>query len=817
MPVSNQNPDPNPSNGRLEPVVAAFLLLATLVWAYWPALHGKPVWDDSAWLGDLAHLKANWSGLGRIWTDPTAMQQYYPTSGSSFWLDEQLWGSWHLPYHLENLLLHAVSVGLLWQLLTRLRVRGVLIASAFFALHPMMVESVAWITERKNVLSMALMLGGLLVYVRAAQNKGIWPATGESPPSAASSTPVRSWMKSRPYSAALLLCVLALGAKITAFVFAPALLLAIWWQTGRLRWRQDVLPTLPFFAVTLALGLLITWLEVYHVGAEGREFSASLSERLISTGRAFWFYPCKLLWPVDLCFIYPDWRTSPSGPLDWLWPLSIPVFLATLWLLRGQIGRGPLVLALFYLGAAFPVLGMLNVYGAVFSPVWDHWVYVPSVAVLIFAAAVFHRLGAKLKPRWLPLTLVALLLAVLTFQTRRQTPQYAGEQELWIETIRRNPRAWLALNNRGSYLVDQQQFQEAIEHFEEATATNPDYAEAWNNLGGALVRLGRYEESLEPYQNAIALDAELSPYTRHNMGNALLTIGRTDEAMEQFHASLALKPDYNEAHNSLGAALTQIGQLDEAIEHLQEAIRITPSYYQAHNNLGSALQKKGDLEAARQAYEKSAELRPDFVEARFNLGELHYKLGEFDAAIRRYEEVLKLRPDHARAQYNLGLIAADQGKLDEADAAYRKAIEIDPGYANAHNNLANNLLQRGRVKEAVEHFAKAIALDPDHVAAINNLAWVLATEADASLRDGAKAVALAKQAVDLTHREQPVALSTLAAAYAEQGMFTEAAIYARQARDQAARIGDGSMAASAENYLRQYEGRQPLRIARGKP
>jgi hypothetical protein len=173
-------------------------LWGALWWAYSPALHGQPVWDDSAWLGDLKSLKADWSGLGRIWTDPTAMQQYYPTSGSSFWLDEQLWGSWHLPYHLENLLLHAVSVGLLWQLLTRLRVKGALIASAFFALHPMMVESVAWITERKNVLSMALMLGGLLVYVRAAQKRGIWPATGESPPSLDSSTPVRSWMKSRP-------------------------------------------------------------------------------------------------------------------------------------------------------------------------------------------------------------------------------------------------------------------------------------------------------------------------------------------------------------------------------------------------------------------------------------------------------------------------------------------------------------------------------------------------------------------------------------------------------------------------------------------
>jgi tetratricopeptide (TPR) repeat protein len=773
------------------------LLPVILLAVYAPALQGDIVWDDDSWMKDLLHLKQDWYGLWRIWTEPTAMQQYYPMTGTSFWLDHQLWGEWTLPYHVENVLLHCSGAFLLWQLLRRLEVPGAWLTGAVFALHPVMVESVAWITERKNVLSLVFMLGGLLAYDRFEQE--VKPVTR------------RRW-----YALALVLFVLALCSKITAFVFAPTVLLIAWWRHDTVRWKADILPTLPFFTLTLALGGMIWWLETYHVGAEGKAFSATMSERIITAGRAFWFYPWKLLWPLDLCFIYPDWRGVEPRWGDWAWPLSVPAVLAALWLARNKMGRGPLAAMLFYLGAAFPVLGILNVYGAVFAPVWDHWAHVPALGILTLACAALARLAERTHIPWALPAFAGVLLPLLAVQTWRQTPQYAGKETLWIETIKRNPAAWLAQNNHGSALVTEGRLEEAVSFFKSCLQTKPDYAEAWNNLGGALVQLAKYEESLDAYRHAIALDAELSPYTRHNMGNALLTIGRTDEAIEQFHASLATLPDYEEALNSLGAALTQIDRLDEALDHLRHAIRVKADYHQAHNNLGSTLQKKGDFDGALAAYEKAAALSPKFVEARFNIGELLYKKGDLDGAIAHYHEVIAIKPDHAKSYYNLGLCFTEQKKMSEAEAAYRKAIEHNPAYANAHNNLANNLLNTGRTHEAIPYFEKAIEADARQLAALNNLAWVLATDTDASLRDGAKAIQYARRAAELTNNEHPVVLSTLAAALAETGQFGEAMDTVRKAFQVVTAQGDQNMASSLTDYLKLYEARQPLRIERKK-
>jgi tetratricopeptide (TPR) repeat protein len=771
-----------------------FLLLSgVLLLLYSPALNGEFVWDDDAWTTEMAQLNLNVGGLWRIWTEPTALQQYYPVTGTSFWLDHQLWGDWTLPYHVENVLLHAACAVLLWRLLVRLNVPGAALAGLIFALHPVMVESVAWVTERKNVLSLALMLAAFLAHKR-------WE-DGD-----------RGW---KGYMLILILFTLSLLSKITAFVFAPSLLLLAWWKRGHLQWRRDVLPSLPFWVITLALGAVIWWLETHHVGAKGRDFSSTPVQRIISAGHVFWFYPWKLLWPVGLSFIYPDWRSGwQAGSMpwwQWLWPASVVVVLGSLWLARGRTGRGLLACVLFYLGGLVPVCGLMNVYGGLFSPVWDHWVYVPALGILIPAAVGVQWLAASIRRPWALPALASTLLIPMSLQIWQLSHQYQNKETLWVETIRRNPNAWLALNNHGAFMVDAGKLEDGIHFFKEATRANPGYAEAWNNL----VQLGRHQESLPAYRKAIAADSNIAPFTRHNMGNALLALGRGDEAMEQFYASLAMKPDYHEAHNSLGAALIQAGRVDEAIEHLREALRLYPTYYQAQNNLGTALQKKGDLDGARACYEKTIQLAPKFVEARFNLGELRHKQGDPDAAKAIYREIISLLPDNAKAYYNLALVLSSQDQLAEADPLYRQAIGLAPGYASAHNNLASNLLKEGNTAEAVDHLKKALSADPGHLAAMNNMAWVLATDTDSSLRDGRQALELAQKAAELTRHEHPMVLSTLAAALAETGDYGKAVEQAHDARALALRQGDSSLATSLDSYMQLYQSGQPLRVKRG--
>lgn len=783
---------------------ACVLLLALLFAAYFPCLNGTLVWDDDAWTKDIAHLTRDWQGLWRIWTEPTALQQYYPVTGTTFWLDQRLWGDWTLPYHLENLLLHALGAFLLWRLLRRLAVPGAGFTSSVFLLHPVMVESVAWITQRKNVLSLVFLLGALLAWEK-------WRGKEEGAPGSNKKRTMPARLA--PAVLCLLLFAAALLSKITAFVFAPTLLLIAWWKTGRLGWREHVLPTLPFFAVTFGLGSLVWWIEVHHVGAAGKDFAAPWAERLANAGHAFWFYPRKLLWPNELCFVYPDWRTTPFHAWQWAWPAGAVLLITCLWLARRKIGRGPLAALLFYAGALLPVTGLINVYGGLFSPVGDHWVHVPGLGILVLAGTVVATLAEKAGRPSAPGIIAIILLPLLAWQSRRQSWQYSDKETLWAETIRRNPDAWLAHQNLGMDRVSQQRMEDAVAHFEAVLAIRPEHAEALNNLGGALSHLGRFDEAQDAYRKAIVLDVRNAPYAQVNLGNLLLTDGKTDEAIEQFRAALLLNPEYDEAHNSLGAALVRKGFINEGIEHLKEALRIHPDYAQAYNNLGSAVQKQ-DAAKAVEFYREALRVDPRFIDAHNNLGETFYLQGDVPGAIAAYQKVIELDARHEKAWYNLGLCFTAQDKMAEAEAAYKKAVSLNPGYANAHNNLANNLLKEKRAREAVDHLQKAVEADDQQLAALNNLAWVLATDADASLRDGVKAAELARRAAELTQHEHPVILSTLAAALAETGAFAEAAQKARQAMDLARRQGNPSLAAGLENYVRSYEAGQPLRIQR---
>ncbi len=566
----------------------AALIGLLVVIAYWPALRGGFVWDDDSWTSNISGLLWDFSGLRAIWFQPTALQQYYPLSGTTFWLDYQFWGFWTTPYHVENVVLHALAALLFWRLLLRLGVPGAWLAAALFALHPVMVESAAWITERKNVLSLVLFLGALLAYRRYGE--GV--TRDQCPVSGTDSIRSRVTGHGSPfYVLALVLFLGALLAKTTTFSLPAAMLLIGWWQRGRIRWRADVLPTLPFLALSMGLCLVTAWLEKHHVGAQGPDFDLTWPQRCLVAGRVPWFYLGKLLWPADLCFVYARWEPAAGVWWQWLFPAAAVGALAALWGLRSRMGRGPLTAALFYVGTLFPLLGFLNAYGMRYSFVWDHWVYLPSLGIFALVAALVVRAAEGLGKPGMVYGFGAIVLPVLGLLTWRQAGMYTDMETLWRTTLAKNPEAWMAHNNLGDVLLKQGRIDEAISQVQQAIRLKPGYADGYNNLGAILYKQGWIDEAIRQYQEALRLNPDYADAC-YNLGNAFYKKGQIDEAIRQYRETIRLRPDYAKAYYNLGTALGVKGQINEAISQFQEALRLKPDFVEAQNNLAHALEIK---------------------------------------------------------------------------------------------------------------------------------------------------------------------------------------------------------------------------------
>ena len=577
--------------GRMPPVWQGGLIVVLVFLAYLPALHGGFIWDDDSWTTNLAALFQNPSGLRSIWFQPTALQQYYPLSGASFWLDYQLWNFWTTPYHVENLLLHALAALLFWRLLLRLNVPGAWLAAALFALHPVMVESAAWITERKNVLSLVFYLGAFLAYWRYAQ--GVTRGEGRG----TQTDPFRSRITNHGslfYGLAFLLFLGALLAKTTTFSLPAAILLLGWWQRGQIQWRKDVLPTLPFFALALGLCAVTAWLEKNHVGAQGADFDLTFPQRCLVAGHAFWFYLGKLFWPANLCFVYPRWQPNPSVWWQWLYPATALGALFTLWRARQRLGRGPVTALLFYVGTLFPVLGFMNAYGMRYAFVWDHWVYLSALGIMALVAALAVRAADALRAPAVVYGFAAVVLPVFGVLTWRQAGTFADMETLWRDTLARNPDCWMAHSSLGLLLYNQGRIEEAMEQYHKAVQLVPNNCEELNNLGIALAAQGPFDEAIENFRRAIQINPNY-PDALNNLGIALADQGRFDEAIENYRQAIQINPNYYEAVNNLGNALAAQGRLDEAIENFRRAIQIKPDYSEALDNLGIALAARDSL------------------------------------------------------------------------------------------------------------------------------------------------------------------------------------------------------------------------------
>lgn len=605
------------------PIAAAGLIGLLTLMAYWPSLGNGYIWDDDEYVTGNPHLD-DLSGLGRIWFTIGATPQYYPLTHTSFWVEKHLWGLNPRGFHLTNILLHAANAILVWRLLSQLHLfqragpssTPAWVAAAIFALHPVMVESVAWITERKNVLSGVLALLSLHTYLR-------WETQRQT----------------RGYVAALLLFLAALFSKTTAVVLPPVILLLAWHRRGRIT-RHDVRATLPFFAVGILMGMVTLWMEKVVVGAQGDAFELSLIERFLLAGRALWFYVWKMIWPAELIFIYRRWDIDPREAWQYLFPLAALAVMLALWLLRRRIGRGPLTGMLYFAGVLSPALGFFDVYPMRFSFVADHFNYLAAVGVI----ALVIGAGVKLIPPRRHAPVVMLLLAVLMTLTLRQQSMYRDQQTLWEATLARNPQAVIARNNLGLILVEQGRLDQAIEHYRQALNTDPAYVETMNNLGNALKQRGQYAEAEQVLRRAI----ELKPFyakARVNLASLLYDLDpRNPEAAEQLATSLQYRRDLPEAHYLMGVILAQRDQPRQASAHFMAALA----------------------------------LRPDDVESRYQLGLALAGLGQFDAAAMALGRAIELDPRHARAHYFLGMVRLQQGRMNDAITEVRAALAIAP-------------------------------------------------------------------------------------------------------------------------------------------
>ena len=574
-------------------LLATLLIVCCTVLAYLPALGGSLLWDDAAHVTrpELRSLH----GLWRIWTDLGATQQYYPLLHSAFWLEYKLWGDATLGYHLANLLLHAAAAILVMLIMRRLGLPGGWLAALIFALHPVCVESVAWIAEQKNTLSAVFYLSAALLYLHFDQTR----------------------RRSR-YFLALALFVLALATKTVTDTLPAALLVVFWWRRGRLGWKRDVLPLLPWFALGAAAGLFTAWVERTFVGAEGPDFALTLVERFLLAGRAIWFYLGKLVWPANLMFFYPRLRVDSAEWWQYLFPLAALAALAGLCLLARQ-RRGPLAGALIFAGTLFPALGFFNIYPFVYSYVADHFQYLASLGIIVPVASFVVTAATRRRA----LAAASVALAALGCLTWQQCGMYNDMETLFQQTLERNPTCWIFHYNLGVLIAGVPgRLPEAIEHYREAARLKPDYAMAHYNLALALSQTPeRLPEAIEEYRAALRANPG-SSQTHNNLGLALSKIpGRLPEAIEEYGAALRLAPDSAEAHINLGIALLNTpGRLPEAITHFQAALRINPGSAEIHNNLGGAFSlEPGRLQEAIEEYRTALRLQPDYPDARYNL------------------------------------------------------------------------------------------------------------------------------------------------------------------------------------------------------
>jgi tetratricopeptide (TPR) repeat protein len=718
-------------------------------------------------------------GFGWVFTHPDCAL-YHPLTMLSLMADYQLHGLHAGGYHFTNVLLHTASVILLFLILRQMT--GALWRNAFvaaaFAIHPLRVESVAWVTERKDVLGgffFMLTLAAYIYYVRKPNSLG-------------------------RYLMVAVAFVLALLSKPTVVTLPFVLLLLDYWPLQRVAsTKRLILEKIPLLA--LAAGAC-----AMTVLAAGKWITpnayVSVASRIGNALVSYVIYLRQMVWPEGLAVPYPypqnglpPWEVVLAGALlaglsaiAWGWRRTRP------WLLIGW---------LWYLGMLTPMLGVVQV-GAFAHA--DRNTYLPQIGIYV---ALTWLVAEWRMSRTAIGSLMASVLVVLMVCAWQQTAYWKDSETLWRHSLACTADNELAHANLGSALFQKGQLDEALTQFQCALQVNSNSMEPQFSLATALLQKGKVDDAIYHFLCALHVNPNYAE-AHDGLGTALLRKGKVEEATSHIQKALQINPDYAPAHYNLGDILLKKGKTDEAAAQFQRALQINPGYLPAHYNLGNILFARGSVDEAIAHYQQALQINPNYTEANVNLGNALLQKGAVDEAILHYQHALKTDPNCAPAHANLGGVLLQKGKLDEAIVHLQKALQIKPGLAEAHASLGDALRQKGREGEAISQFQQALQLAPDDPEVQNSLAWLLATAPEASLRNGDKAVHLAQRANQLAGGRNPVVLRTLAAAYAETGRFSDAQRSVQKAIELVQAAGRQDLAGQLNIELKRYEAGLPF-------
>jgi len=701
-------------------LLALALGLATVT-LYWPATNNNFVnYDDPLYVTANAHVQKGltWKNIEWAFANPVSLN-WHPLTIVSHMLDCQIFGLKPWGHHLTSILLHAINAMLVLLLLNRLTGavwRSALVA-ALFAWHPLRVESVAWVAERKDVLSGCFGFLALLFYVRYVQGR----ETGKQPAAPAGQS-APAFYVSMDYWLACLWFALGLLSKPMLVTWPFVLCLLDYWPLGRFqteRIRSLVLEKIPFFALAAAAST-VTFVVQKQSGTVAALNIVPIGMRGENALIAYCRYLGKMFWPTDLAVFYPLPGYAPLG----LVLLAVMVLTGLSVFFWKQRGRHPFLLVgwLWFVGTLVPVIGLVQVGTQAMA---DRYTYIPSVGVLILTVW-----GAfEVSRRWRHQAVVwsvagtAVIVACLA-STRHQMGYWNNSEVLFRHTLAVAGDSYPARYNLGVALLKSGQTDEAILHLAAAIRHDSSQDGPHNNLGIAFNEKGQTNEAIREFTEAIRLNPN-STEAHNNLGSLLLKQGQTDAAILQFEAAIRADPDYTDAHYNLGNALVARGQVEAAIEQFQECLRINPEDDESHYILGNLLARKGLTDAAMRQFGEAIRFNPNHAEAHNNLGSMLMAKGQTDEAIQQFAEAIRLKPENADASYNLGNCFLKKGQLDEAISQLQMVVRFKPDFAPAHYYLGIALGGKGRIDDAISQFEEAIRLKPDYAKAREKLAHAL--------------------------------------------------------------------------------------------
>ncbi|HUB68109.1 MAG TPA: tetratricopeptide repeat protein [Candidatus Methylacidiphilales bacterium] len=745
LPASNQAQKiSSPGSAKARWLVLAQALVIVIAGGsiYWPAL-------SAGWMsGDMLEIVNNpllhtAEGFEKIVFAPGNSPGYYPIEDALLWSQ---WHFWHLHtwgYRLCSLTFHLVNALLVWRMLGQLGLRLGWLGGLIFAIHPVMVQPVAWISELKYPLSLTPFLLATSSYLAYGKSRRLWD-----------------------YGLAITLFLAAMLCHNNMAFFPAVILLHAWWKYGRVT-RDDLKEAAPFLAISLLLGLAEqlagTLYRNFH--PENTLALGGVFSRLARVGLSFSLYLAKAIVPAPLEPVYPQWNFDPPSAAQFLpWP----VLGATAWLLwkkRAGWGRHILFGLGFFTINLLPCLGFIAIPSMRATPVMNQFLYLPIIGLIGLAVAAADRLYRRLSPplRIVTAGMAVAVLVLLAAQSRAYAKTFVDETKMWTDVLRLNPQSAPAHDQLGNLLLQHgdlagalNQFQEsvnldptdpgmkadlamalvetgrtgeAIQEYEKALKLEPENGAVWLGTARALSAAGRLPEAIGHYRQAVKLDPG-NAEAHHGLGEALTKIGQTKEGIDELAAALEIDPGDAVAHDHLGVALMLAGEMPEAMTQFEMAVRLNPNNAEALSNMGDALARQGRFPEAIEEYRAALKIDPGLAEAHDGLGGALQQTGQMEDAAEQYVEALKIKPDDAGMHLNMGMVLSGMGMFPEAEEEIRAALQLLPDNPVAQTTLGNVFLQDGKLREAMEQYREALKHNPHLAEAHNNLGAVFEREGE---------------------------------------------------------------------------------------